>query len=1141
MEFRVLGPLEVVAEGRTVDLGGQKQRALLALLLLEANRVVSSDRLTDALWEDDPPETAQKALQVYVSQLRKALGRERLQTKAPGYLIRIEDGELDLHRFERLQEQGRLDDALALWRGTPLADFASQRFAQPDIARLEERRLACVEERVERELGAGRHAELTAELETLVEQHPLRERLRRQLMLALYRSGRQAEALQAFQDARRMLVDELGIEPTRELRDLHQAILRQDASLDLPREASTPQPPDEARAVFVGREGEIAELEAALDAALTGRGRLLLLVGEPGIGKTRLAEELVRQARARGARVLVGRCWEAGGAPAYWPWVQSLRAYVEETEPEALRAQLGAGAASLAQIVPELRERLPDLPEPAPLAAESARFRLFDATARFLRAAAAGAPLVLVLDDLHAADEASLLLLRFVAGELAGARLLVLGTYRNVDPTVRDPLATTLAELAREQVTQRLELAGLTPADVARYVELAAGAAPPRELVEAIHAETEGNPLFVGEVVRLLAAEGRLADVDARDLWALGIPQGVREVIGRRLRRLSEECVRVLTLASVAGREFGLDALTRVSELAPDELLGVLDEAVDARVVISVPDAPGRLRFAHALIRETLYDQLTTPRRVQLHRRVAEALEALYEWNPEPHLAELAYHFFEAAPGGDVEKASEYAERAGRRALTLVAYEEAARFFEQALQALELRQPVDAVARCELLLELGEAHSKAGASTEAKARFLAAADLARTTRLPEHFGRAALGYEGRFPWLRAGSDQRIVPLLLEALAGLRGQETVLSARLLARLAGALRDEPSLEPRSSFARQGAELARRLGDPDTLVFATLSLATATWGPDVEEFAALAREAGRLAAESGNPERELQTLWPQYIAWHALGDRARALAVATRYEALADELKQPAHQWYGNALRSHWALFQGRFEEAERLMEAALRLGERAQNWDAGVSYKLALFALRRHQGRLAEIEELLRQAGADYPGYRTFRALRPLVEVELGRPDDGRRSLGELAADEFAAFPRDSEWTFCLCVLAEVAARLGDGERANVLHDLLLPYTALNALAAGELAIGSVARYVGLLAQTLGRTHEAAEHFEAALEMNARMGARPWLAHTQAEYGRLLLEREEPRARELLAEALATYRELDMEAYAAALAS
>ncbi len=787
-----------------------------------------------------------------------------------------------------------------------------------------------------------------------------------------------------------------------------------------------------------------------------------------------------------------------GRPPAYWPWVQSLRMYIEQSEPEALRSQLAAGAADVAQIVPELRELFPDLPEPS-LETEGARFRLFDSAGRFLKNAAAARPLVLVLDDLHAADEPSLLLLRFVAGELGSSRILVVGTYRDVDPMVRDPLASTLAELAREQVTRRIELSGLTPAHVARYIELSGGATPPAELNATIHAETEGNPLFVGEVVRLLAAEGRLADVDVRDLWTLGIPQGVREVIGRRLGRLSEECMRVLTLASVLGREFGLNALERLSELHADELIEVLDEAVAARVLAAVPGTHGRLRFAHALIRETLYDGLTTPRRVQLHRRAGEALESFYAQDPEPHVAELAHHFFEATPGGDVDKALDYARRAGERALKLVAYEEAARFYEVSLQALELKQPTDQVARCELLLALGDALAKAGSSSEARETFLAAAELARTSRLPEFLGRAALGYGGRFQWLRAGKDGRLVPLLEEALAAL-SEESALRVRLLSRLAGAIRDQPSLEPRSSLSRQAVEIARRLGDPDTLGYALVNLAMATWGPETEELAAIADEVSRLAEEADDAERAFQARWLQHIISMTLGDHGRVAVLADEHRALADELKQPSQQWYSAVMRAAWALLRGEFSEGEQLVEEALRLGRRAQTWDADFAYRIAMFVLRREEGRLQEIEELIRLSLDEHAGYRSFRALVPLLEWELGREDEARRAFDELAAADFTKLPMDGEWLFSLAVLAESAARLEDGDRAAILYQLLQPYTRLNASTSGAVAVGSVARYLGILATTTSRWEDAARHFEDALEMNARMGARPWLAHT-----------------------------------------
>src|SRR5712691_1499575 len=724
MEFRILGPLEVVDEGRSLPLGGLRQRALLAILLLHRNEVVATERLMAELCGEKPPATGAKTVHVYVSRLRKTLGKGILLSRPPGYLLRLEPGQLDLDRFEAFFEEARKSDragaaaklreALSLWRGPPLADFAYESFAQNEIASLEERHLGALEERIEADLALGRHAELVSELEPLVTRHPFRERLRGQLMLALYRSGRQAEALSAYQEARRALAEELGLEPSLMLQRLEKAMLTQDASLEAPTPKERTLGEDGERrtapsgGVFVGRDRELAALLDCLEGALAGQGQLVLLSGEPGIGKSRLADELSNRARGLGAQVLVGRCWEAGGAPAYWPWVQALRAYVRSRDRETLCRQLGSGAADVAEIVPEVRELVPDLPAPPSLDPEGARFRLFDATASFLRSAASERPLVLVLDDLHAADMPSLLLLEFVAAELAASGILVVAADRDVDPTLRDPLSSALAELTRRQTTRLISLAGLGEADVENFIQLSAGFEPPTKLVGAIHRETEGNPLFVGEVVRLLASEGRLSDAAA---FQLAIPQGVRAVIGRRLRHLPEDCKRLLSAASVLGREFSLDALELVIGLPAHVLLEALDEAIAARAISEVPGAPAaarRLRFSHALIRDVLYDELSPSRRVKLHREIGEALERLYARDPEPHLAELAHHFSEAAAGGDVGKAIDYARRAGERASRLLAYEEAVRLFQLALGTLESKAPADEM-RCGLLLALGDA------------------------------------------------------------------------------------------------------------------------------------------------------------------------------------------------------------------------------------------------------------------------------------------------------------------------------------------------------------------------------------------------------------------------------------------------
>jgi DNA-binding SARP family transcriptional activator/tetratricopeptide (TPR) repeat protein len=1130
MEFRILGPLEVLADGQPLDLGGQKHRVLLALLLLEANRVVSRDRLIDALWEEEPPATAVKALQVYISQLRKQLGKERLQTKAPGYVLRVDPDELDLARFRRLHEEGALGEALSLWRGPPLADFGYQRFAQAEIARLEELRVICLEERIEQDLARGRHAELVGELEALVKEHPLRERLRGQLMLCLYRSGRQAEALEVYRAARSALVEELGIEPGRELRELHQGILRQDPGLDLAAAAETP------RSAFVGREPELAELLTGLDDAFAGHGRLFLLVGEPGIGKSRLAEELIAHARGRGARILVGRCWEAGGAPAYWPWVQSLRAYVRESDTAALRSQLGAGAEELAQIVPELRPHLADPPEPLSLEPEGARFRLFDATAEFLRNASASWPIVLLLDDLHAADEPSLLLLRFLSRELGSTRMLVLGTYRDVDPVPGEPLTETLAEVVREPATRRLPLGGLSEREVGEYVELTASEIASPELVAALNEGTEGNPLFLGEIVRLLAVEGVGSESSAE--VRLAIPQTVRDVISRRLTHLSHECNRLLVVASVLGREFGLDTLARVDAVSEDELLDPLDEAMAARVVSDVPGVPGRLRFAHVLIRDTLYEGLATARRLRLHGRAVEALEALYGEDPGPHLAELAHH---CIAGSDFDKGLVYAQRAGDRALTLLAYEEAARQYGMALEALDLGDPRNETARCELLLLLGEAVARAGNAPAAKTAFLEAAGIARRLGLPREVARAAVGYGGRTVWARAGDDDQLVPLLEEGLAALAENDVELRARLLARLAGALRDEPSRDRRDALSREAVELARRTGDPAALAYALDGRGGAILGPDTTaEWLAVGTELREVAERIGDRERVVHGHLHRIAAQVIVGDITGAKADLDAASRITDQLRQPVQRWQICAAQAMFALAAGDLTEADELVPRAFALGERAQPEMAIPVDRLQRYTLGDFRGDLEEVEPAIRDLVAEYPARPAFRCVLAHLHVRLGRAPEAQQALEDMARDDFSALPFDQEWLYGMSLLAEASAVLGHGVSAAALYEPLAPWAALNVADHPEGIRGSLARYLGMLAATMKRWVEAERHFEDALAMNARMGARPWLAHTRFDYASMLLARDAPGDREraggLLGEAISIYEELGMDVWA-----
>jgi len=1150
-EFRILGPVEIVMDMRRVPLGGPRQRAVLGMLLVHRNEVVSADRLVDAVWGANPPATVAKALQMQISSLRKAIGGDRIETLGAGYVLRLDDGELDADSFESivasassrvLEERSvMLRDALALWRGPPLDDFTYEAFATSEIRRLNERKLAVIEDLVDVELKLGRHAELVSELEGLVEEEPLRERLSEQLMLSLYRSGRQADALAVGRRTRQLLADQFGIEPSRSLRELERAMLNQDTSLDPPpveghRRATA------GRGALIGRDAELAVLLDALDDAIACRGRLVLVGGEPGIGKSRLVEEFAAEAEVLGARALVGRCWEVGGAPAYWPWVQSLRSYIRELSPEAVRVEMGSGAQDLVQMLPELHDLIPAL-EPASTDPEGARFRLFDSTSTFLRNAAKEQPLVLVLEDVHAADEPSLLLLRFLARNLSSSRLLLVAAYRTVDPTLSAPLSEALAELTCEPATTTLSLDGLDANDVSQLIEQTTSEAPSPLLAAALRADTNGNPLFVAEIARLLAAEGRLADAELASHHA--IPASIQVVIGQRLRRLSSECNRVLVLAAVLGREFRLDALERVAQLDRNGLIDVLDEALTARVLIELPSSTESMRFGHALVRDVVYGSISGPRRTILHRQVGEALRALYESEPESHLAELAHHFYLAASDGDSEGAVQYCSLAGQRATDLLAYEEAARHYVMALELLDRSDAVGAAERCDLLLALGDARARAGDAPASKEAFREAANLARSNDLPELFGQAALGYGGRMVWEVSRDDEQLLPLLEGALAALGDADTALRARLLARLAGGpLRDSRfPRERREALGDEALQIARRLGDVATLAYALGGHMASHHGPDFTTTqAALSAELVDLAVSVGDKERAMEGLELRLAALLELGDMPGAVAALEHMEALARELRQPSQMWYVAAYRGVVLLLEGRLVETEQLIEEALRLGERSQNWSATVSYRLQLYLLRREQGRLVEVRNMVSRSADEYSTYPIWRCVLVQTMADLGPDGDARELLTALVADDLVALPFDEEWLVSLGLLSEAAHTLDDADVAGAIYPRLLPYADRVAVAYPEISTGSVSRYLGLLATTLKQWDAAAGHFAAAIAVNGRIGARPWRAYAQLDLARMLLKRGQVRdraaAKQLAEDAAQAGSELGIDALAAA---
>jgi predicted ATPase/DNA-binding CsgD family transcriptional regulator len=892
---------------------------------------------------------------------------------------------------------------------------------------------------------------------------------------------------------------------------------------------------------FVGREAELAALIADLKAAAAGSGGVVLVAGESGIGKTRLAEELAAEATERGAHVLWGRCWEGEGAPAFWPWVQIVRGYVKAADPAALRRDMGAGAADIAQIVPTIRECLPGLPAPPPVEPEAARFRLFDSLAGFLRAAAVRRPLLLVLDDLHWADAPSLALLRFVGRELEDTGLLVVGIYRHTEVDRGHPLLGTLADLARGQHHKRLLLGGLDQQQMASFVAGVAGVAPLAGLAAALHQQTDGNPFFVTEVVRLLASQGRLDHPGTGGpVVAGGLPEGVKAVVAERLDRLSDGCRRVLEVAAVLGRDFQLRVLQPATGLDADRLLELLEEAEAARVVGPIAGALGRWRFVHALVREVLYEGLPTARRVRLHGRIGEALEAVCAADPGPHLAELAHHFVAAAPGGEetVARAVRAATLAGRRALELLAWEEAAGLFERALEALELAERPDQRERCELLLDLGEARMAASDVAAARAAYQQAGELARRIGAAELLAQAGLGLGQEITYWIVNPVE--VGLLEEALATLGEGDSGLRARVLARLARALLFTPQADRRLALSEQAIELARRLGDPATLAAVLYDRHLAIWGPEragvAGERLAAATELVRLAERVGDRAMALRGRGLRRADLLELGDLAGFDADLAAAEQTAAELRQLHYRWQLPLSHAVRATLAGRFAEAEEQAALALAIGRRAGDQAAELVYTGAVGAMRFIQGRVGEAVELFGELTARFPAAPVYRTALAAALAEAGRADQARAEVERLTADDLATLPRDPTWSNTLATLALACYHLGDTELAVKLYGLLAPYADRNVTLGrfGSVCLGPAAHFLGLLDLTLGRPEPALRRFQDAAALAGRMQARPMLAWCREGQARALLALDRPGDRQqaaaLLEEVAATAREL-----------
>ncbi len=875
---------------------------------------------------------------------------------------------------------------------------------------------------------------------------------------------------------------------------------------------------------FVGRSRELAALRALMPLA-GGEGRRIALVGgEPGSGKSRLVREFAHEISAEGVLVLYGACDAVVRTP-YRPFVEALGQLVRSGDPDELRADLGTAGGELTRLLPDLPQRVGELPAPIAADADTERHRLHTAVGDLMANVGRRQPVLFMLEDGHWADGATLLLVRHLARATTDARMLLVATFRDTEADVPAELADALADLRRSDDVVRLRLGGLTEHEIADFVRGAAGA-PGLEvpaLAREIEDLTDGNAFLVCELWRALVETGALAVEDGtarltRPLAELATPESVREVVSQRLARLDPRTRDLLEIAAVVGPEFHFEIVRRAAALEERELLAALEHALRSGIVEEVTGPGLAYRFTHELVRRALYDRLTGLRRAELHLRVGEALEDADTAPRGRSLADLAHHFSSAAPIGEPARAIDYNLLAADAAMAALAFDEAA---ERLQAALELGV-ADERRRAAIELDLGTACYRAGKSLSSLGSFRAAAEIARRLGDGELLARAAIGLENTC-WRPGMVDQGALELLEEASGALSEQDSSLRVRLLGGLSRALDFQGDRVRGVEVRDRAIAMARRLGDRPGLATVLIRAYWARGALPLEEILAMLTEARELAEEIGDIEIEAEAMEWRIAALLALGDLEQARRELAAVLELAQQTRQPfilhVAEHYGSAI----ALSDGRLEEAEA---AALRSHEWSRlltGREASGVYGIQMFGLRREQGRLAELAPVVRvlangdRGGAWGPGLAA-------VLAELGMVDDARAELTRIRSVGLDAF-RPSLWLASLAYLTDAAAALGDESTAAMVYPELVPHAGTNVMIGHGVAFyGAADRYLGMLAATLGEPGLAERHFDDALELNRRMAARTWVAHTAYEHGRLLLARgESGRAAPLLAEA------------------
>jgi len=911
----------------------------------------------------------------------------------------------------------------------------------------------------------------------------------------------------------------------------------------VPTVVEVPLPPRfEVQAVFVARERERAMLHRALEAAgADSFRRVVVLSGEPGIGKTSLAAAFVRDAHALGAVVLYGRCDE-DRTMSYQAWIDALGHLCLHAPIELLRDHIEARGGELARLVPELAARV-DLPARRDLDPETEQYLLFGAVVDLLGRVAAIAPLVLVLDDLHWADRASLTLLKYFVSAERPSSSLVVATYRDSDLAASDALPDTLVALYREPGVELVALGGLGQDDVFALLEATAGHElddDGRLLRDLLLAETDGNPFFVTETLRHLAETGSIRrDADghwstAADLRSVGLPVTVRDVVRRRVAHLGPEVQRILGLASVIGREFDLGLLATVAERSDDVTLDALEAATAASLIQPVPDQAERFSFVHALIEHTLYDEISPPRRRRAHRRVVDALSSLLGSDPLERIGELAHHWEAADPDGD--EVIDYAVMAGQHAMHNLAPQDGLSWFAKALRLLDARPHVDPHRRCTLLVELGVAQRDTGDGTSRDV-LLEAAALARELGATGLLVRAALSNTRGWASAAGSVDQERVDVLEAALAAVGEDDSADRARLLATLAVETSYATRWEQRLALSDEGLAVARRVGDDDALSYVLARRAHSIWVPEMlPERLANTAENVALTAKSPNPTARFWATFYRIAALTCAGDgREIDEHLATLHE-LADDVGLPLLRWEDITQHAWRALVTGRLDEADRLTFAGFAAGTASDQPDAGVVFTAGAFLLRMDQGRMYDIVDVIEQTVRDNPGLPGLRASLALAYCEIGRDEHARTLLTEECDTRFAGVPYDQFWVVTLVQWALVTGHLRESDAATVLAPLLAPWSDQFAFTGAHL-FGSVGHALALCESTLGRRAEATDRFASALAVYESFGAPGWSARLRLGWSDMLATTGEPgdadRARLLAHEAQVIARQFGFD--------